>query len=386
MFILLALGAGIASVWAWPAYTYKFGDQVTVKYTGPCETSYGRRGGSSTDCPATWTVNGAEVRGELTDSVGEDIRGTEGELVTSVWGTTARTKVRQPEYLLGLSGPWVLLAAIALGITSGVLAKRRTRRRIAQGLEDPNADPLDLSDEPEPTPELMALEPKLGRPVAEYTGTTPIGWFLFGALLFGPLGYSLFQGIETVAEYVIAGCGVLAIGWGVLKVRRKKAWRATFFAGGLHVVQDKRVFTTTWREVTAVQVAITTHGASQSHKYTVWRDGEESFVFEQGWADIAELGQRLTRDTNRVMLPRYIESFEAGVALKFGELLVNRDGVSLGNAFAPWHAVTRFEMSVGKLDVVTSSWRSLQNVADIPNVQILMALADASRKRVTRVE
>ncbi|TWP44990.1 hypothetical protein FKR81_40220 [Lentzea tibetensis] len=388
LFIMIALGAGLASVWAWPAYTYKFGERVMVSYTGPCETTYGRRGGSTTDCPATWTVDGVEVSGELTDSVGEDIRDSSdgGAMVTSVWGSTARTQVQQPEYGLGLAGPWVLLASVALAFTSSALDKRRTRRRIAQGLEDPNADPLDLADTPDLTPELLALERRLGRPVAEYTSRAPIGWLLFGGVLFFPLGYSLFQGIETVFEYLVALAGAGAMVWGTIKIRRRKAWRATFFDNGVHVRQDKRIFTCGWQEVTAVLAAVTIQGATKRHKYTVWRNSEESYVFDDDWSGIDELGQRLVRDANQAMLPRYVESFDAGVALKFADLVVNRDGLSVGNQFVPWGAVTHFALSNGMVEIRAGGVHKLQAVADTPNVPILLALANAARKRVTRVE
>lgn len=370
--VFVGLGAAIASVWAWPAYTQSFGDQVAVSYTD-CETSVSRRGNRTTECPATWTVGGTRVKGVLTDDLGEDVRDSEGTITTSVWGGTARTTISQPGYALGLLGPWVLIAAVAVGAVSSRLEKRR------RGGDDPDVDPLDLTDVPELPRDVLAAaaERGLGTPLAGYASATPFGWFIGAALLFGPLVYSLSQGIETAFEYGCAGAGLVAVGLGVWKIARKRRWVIAFFTNGLYHRTDKSTFISRWDETTAVVADVRVGNGHKFHKYTVWRNATDSLVIEDGWPEIEEIGRRLVRDANQAMLPRYIESFDAGNDLAFGDLKVNRDGIGFDNRFTPWASVTEFVLANGALVINANGARKQLPVAELPNVPILLALARA---------
>jgi hypothetical protein len=364
--------AVIASILAWPAYTYSFGDEVAVSYSN-CETSVSRRGTRTTECDATWTVGGTEVKGVLTDDVGVAIRGSEGTITTTAWGGTARTRIPQPIYAIGLLGPWVLIAAVAVGVTSSRLAKRR------HAGDDPNADPLDLADVPELPQAVLALaaERGLGTPTAGYAAAAPYGWLVTGVVLFGPLVYTLSEGIETPVEYGVAVAGVAAIGLGVVRILQRRRWLVAFFSNGLYFRRGKREFTSRWDETTAVVADVKISNGHKFHKYTLWRNATESLVLENGWPEIEEIGRRLVRDANRAMLPRYIESFDAGNDLAFGDLKMNREGIGLDNRFTPWTSVTEFALSNGALVISANGARTQLPVADLPNVPILLALARA---------
>jgi len=368
----VGLGAAIASILAWPAYTYSFGDQVAVSYSS-CETSVSRRGNRTTECDATWTAGGVQVQGVLTDDVGEDIRGSAGTITTSVWGETARTRVPQPLYAFGLLGPWVLIAAVAVGVTGSRLEKRR------RGGDDPNADPLDSAEVPQLPQDVLAAaaERGLGTPTAEYAASTPFAWVVVGVVLFGPLVYSLTQGIETPVEYGIAVAGLAAIGLGAWQIVQKKRWLIAFFSGGLYYRTHKAVFISRWDETTAVVADVRLSNGHKFHKYTLWRNAEESLVLENGWPEIEEIGSRLVRDANRAMLPRYIESFDAGNDLVFGDLKMNREGIGVDNRFTPWASVTEFALANGSLVISANGARRQLPVAELPNVPILLALARA---------
>jgi hypothetical protein len=114
---LLAVSIVPSIWWAWPAYTYKYGDVAEVTYGAPC-VSTRSRGHVTTSCRASWVLDGVRHDGEITENLAADLPGSSGVIRTRVWGDTARTNMeRTIEYRLGLVAPWLSVPALLVILT-----------------------------------------------------------------------------------------------------------------------------------------------------------------------------------------------------------------------------------------------------------------------------
>lgn len=103
------------------AYGYSGGTEVVASTSAgdACETTIVVRGPGSggTECPATWTVDGKEVRGTLTTRYGgssQGINGTVDSYPAVAWGTTAATGYDSFDLRWGLWSPYGLVVGVGL--------------------------------------------------------------------------------------------------------------------------------------------------------------------------------------------------------------------------------------------------------------------------------
>ncbi len=108
---LLFLTIVPTAFWSWTAYTYRYGEVVEVSYQSPC-ASVGNRRSISTECPASWVVDGVRHTGTITDHNGAELPDAPGVIKARAWGDTARTKVDSMPYRLGLVGPWIAIPSL----------------------------------------------------------------------------------------------------------------------------------------------------------------------------------------------------------------------------------------------------------------------------------
>lgn len=137
--ILATIFAGWGVLKAPSAYGYATGTEVvaSTRAGGTCETTIVVRGAGrgGTDCPATWTADGREVRGTLTTHYGGTLDSTTGGPDTYravAWGTTAATGYDAFDLRWGLLGPFGLLVGAAFLWWGFAGADRRLARKVGR--------------------------------------------------------------------------------------------------------------------------------------------------------------------------------------------------------------------------------------------------------------
>ena len=116
-----------------------------------------------------------------------------------------------------------------------------------------------------------------------------------------------------------------------------------------------------------------------THVYTVQRDDGKKFRFNNGLSKVDALGNTLTQEVNRRLLPKAIDTYNAGEPVTFGKLSVTIHGISNGEEIILWNQVKNIQVNKGTLAINKDgqwlNWTSIK-VSGIPNFPVFMSLVD----------
>jgi len=116
-----------------------------------------------------------------------------------------------------------------------------------------------------------------------------------------------------------------------------------------------------------------------SHAYTVQRDDGKKFKFNDGLSNVEALGNTLIREITSRLLPKVIDTYNAGETVSFGKLSVTIHGISNGEDIILWNQVKNIQVNKGALAINKDgqwiNWTTIK-VSKIPNFPLFMALVD----------
>lgn len=121
-----------------------------------------------------------------------------------------------------------------------------------------------------------------------------------------------------------------------------------------------------------------------SYRYRVTRDDGVKLTLagdsRLGGGEVWVLGEAIEREITAVRLSRALTAIQEGKRLDFGPLSVDLAGISDGRDTLPWREVEAITTKEGRVQVKRAggwmAW-SKTHVADIPDVDVLLTLADA---------
>lgn len=351
--VLLAIGA-VASLLvlvAWGRHAYAFRDAPTVTVTlspgATCTTYSWSGGGSRTECPASWTVDGRGVSGTLTNEFGGMIPSEAGEVQARVWGTTAATEPFQPsEYRWGLRSPFGLLA-VPVALLLFWLSALARRRAAAQSLDENNPARSMLGTTRHRT-DGKTLPPAIGAAVAEARIGEPVAVFRDKPIIVIPtVSVMLVIAAIVMFDYTpLRVFLVIVLLWLLIillgQVFGRSGGRVSVLTQNGFYLRDETGATRAGRydqllAITRQTVRVEGRG-TESRVLLEPADGD-AFELGRRWAGTSRLEEQMVRDANAAVLPTLLERLDRGEIATFGVLGASSTGLHVGPKVIPWSTI-----------------------------------------------
>jgi hypothetical protein len=189
----------------------------------------------------------------------------------------------------------------------------------------------------------------------------------------GGIALALFGGCFIVGAIYMFLYGTIYKNWGVYVFEQ-----GFLFKKGNETPQPFR-----WDQIEAVWYQVTRHYRNgiytgTTHRYRVRRKDGYQIVLNDRFTNVGQLGDTISNQVTKILLPQVIAAYNAGQTITFGPLSVNRQGLLnvLGNLL-PWSEITGIEIQRGYVAVSRAGkWLKWSNqpVANIPNVFVFIAL------------
>jgi hypothetical protein len=115
------------------------------------------------------------------------------------------------------------------------------------------------------------------------------------------------------------------------------------------------------------------------HTYTIRTNQGETLKLTNSVGKVVKLGTLIQAEAFKHLMPRAIESYNAGGTLQFGKLSVNQAGIGNGKEIVPWAQVKSVQVSNGSITIKKDGkWLNWANVAvaQTPNFFVFLALVD----------
>ncbi len=330
--------------------------------------------GDAQDTPATEAVL---VPWELTCQTGKVGRGTPGTLIPQglfavgfgILFLAAAVWAPPGEFLRGF-GPLVgllMLVSGAIAVYCGVRKLRRRTRARAVRLAEP------LPDEAQ----------RLGPPIALHQ--VRLFWrgayFCLGTILCMIAGVSgAMVSAGQVRDHRVVEIAI--IGWPaglymVWQAMRLQARRFLVFAEGVVTFEEGRTVLCRWDQIDEIWLTLKEKEGSAVQRFvlTLRREDGEKLVFTSDTEYIEnQLVARVQFEHATRQLPGLQVRLDAGAALEFGALWLDRDGLHRDEESVPWSKIGAVVVVGTKLRISAHGGTWQFNVAAVPNVTVLLAL------------
>jgi hypothetical protein len=129
----------------------------------------------------------------------------------------------------------------------------------------------------------------------------------------------------------------------------------------------------------AVRVRVNFIPIGTAHTYTIKTNQGETIKLTSSIGKVAKLGALIQAEAFKHLMPRAIESYNAGGTLQFGKLSVNQAGIGNGKQVVPWAQVKSVQVGNGSISIKKDGkWLNWANVAvaQTPNFHVFLALVD----------
>lgn len=186
--------------------------------------------------------------------------------------------------------------------------------------------------------------------------------------------------------FFVLGGLLLALGmWAFWANHRNTGMMVQVFPDGLAYTARGTTEIVRWDDITEVLQQVTKHYTNgvytgTTHIYTVRRAGKPELKFNDALQNVEALGNTIQEETYKRLLPRAIESYNAGAVLHFGKLSVSKQGLSNGKETLGWPEIKGVKLDKGVIAVSKEgkwlNWASV-TVAQTPNIFVFTALVDA---------
>jgi Family of unknown function (DUF6585) len=238
---------------------------------------------------------------------------------------------------------------------------------------------------------ILAVQNQLGTWRAEYKARLAIlnARMVLVLSLVGILGgaglvisdYFLHRASTGGALGVILLCGGL---WLAINALLYYGLRVYVFTEGLVRVKGNATDVIRWDQIKTIWQKVNkrylgSFHIGTTHVYTVQRDDGKKFKFNNGLNKVDALGNTLTQEINRRLLPKAIDTYNAGEPVTFGKLSVTIHGISNGEEIILWNQVKNIQVNKGTLAINKDgqwlNWTTIK-VSGIPNFPVFMSLVD----------
>lgn len=243
-----------------------------------------------------------------------------------------------------------------------------------------------------------AIAYQLGQqPSAEYRVTTGkkritagIFYVVIGVILglIGLLGASQqTDSSDTPIMLILITLGLLAIIGGIymfLYSTIYKSWCVYVFEQGfLFKKGNEAPQPFRWDQIEAVWYQVTRHYTNgvytgTSHRYQVKRKDKYQIVLTDRFTNVGNLGDTISDQVTRTLLPQVIAAYNAGQTITFGPLSVNQQGlVNILGHVLPWSEIKGIDIQRGYIAVSRAGkWLKWSNepVRKIPNALVFINL------------
>jgi len=174
----------------------------------------------------------------------------------------------------------------------------------------------------------------------------------------------------------------MIIGWSALASWHKSV---AVYERGL-VARDRKGFQTwRWEDLDSMYTAVTRHYTNgiytgTSHVYTLVDAQGKRLVLNDAYIHVEDLARLIDLKTMPILYERASNRYNAGEALLFGPVAINKTGLTFGRKSYPWSEVKQVSISRGILKVAKKDggWFSGASVtvSTIPNLRVLLSIID----------
>ncbi|HEU5101667.1 MAG TPA: DUF6585 family protein [Roseiflexaceae bacterium] len=181
-----------------------------------------------------------------------------------------------------------------------------------------------------------------------------------------------------LAALFFGGVGVAFLVVGCLQSRQS----IQVFEHGFTYIKTGAVRAVRWDAIDsircqAVHMRVNFIPVGTLHTYTIRTSQGETIKLTNSVGKVAKLGALIQAEAFRHLMPRAIESYNAGSTLQFGKLSVNQAGIGNGKEIVPWAQIKSVQVSNGFIAIKKDGkWLNWANVAvaQTPNFFVFLAL------------
>lgn len=143
--------------------------------------------------------------------------------------------------------------------------------------------------------------------------------------------------------------------------------RVYVFTHGLVRIKIRKVDAFRWDQVEALFVKI----------YKVKLANGKKLIFSQTLGNVKELGEKISSETARNLIPKAMETFREGAPLQFGKFVLNQQGIGIAKRILPWKSFRDIEIRNGRVIVRQEDLRrwASASLGSTPNVAVMQAVA-----------
>lgn len=212
-------------------------------------------------------------------------------------------------------------------------------------------------------------------------------WILFGL---GCMGVGVIGGISERNWNLLAFMAFMALFWGglgvwtIVNAFSQRDWRVFLFKEGVAHTKQGKTIAIRWNEATAVWQNITKHYRNgvytgTTYHFTLTATENRKLTFTNDLTDIDKLGEVIQNEVFQILFPKYVEAYNSGQTLQFGNLSINKTGISNGKEMVSWNEVKGVNLNQGIINVKKEgkwlTWSSV-TVANTPNIFIFTSIVD----------
>ena len=251
----------------------------------------------------------------------------------------------------------------------------------------------------------MTPQSILSLPVQQVAATQQLGAFsktyktaiartIIGSSIFLAMGIVFFIGVIAASSIFLTVFALLFIALALYMFYTASQifdQKIYLFQYGMIIEHKNQLQAFPWYQASEVLQSITRNYRNgiyvgTTYSYTLRRADGYQIKLNNLTKDVAELGQAVARGITQTLVPRALNSLNAGQTLTFAPFTINLQGISNKHEFIPWTQVQSIDVKKGYVQIrkigISRIWSNVQ-VANIPNYLVLTVIAEEMRRQVT---
>jgi hypothetical protein len=169
----------------------------------------------------------------------------------------------------------------------------------------------------------------------------------------------------------------------IYKIIQSADQKVYLFQQGMVIERKGQLQAFPWNQTAEVFQSITRHYRNgiytgTTYRYTLRRVDGYQLKLDNMTKGIAELGQAVAQGVAQALVPRALQSIQAGQTLTFAQFSINAQGIGNGRETIPWQQVEAVNVNRGQISIQKAgkffNWGSAP-VSKIPNFLVFIALS-----------